>query len=161
VRMRRLLWERRRRLAADGFENVRDANVHACPALGAVSVFRGAGRDCAVEGAGCRCQGGRAAAWEIAVDGLEGSCVANAATRCGKLEYRPSVAQWKAELMARRRRRRSSPADDRLREYVQERLCGRVSSPGRDCGAGTRNDAVEGPEQVAAPGSQVGDGVEP
>src|SRR4029079_8380155 len=26
----------------------------------------------------------------------------NAATRGGKLEYRPSVAQWKAELVARR-----------------------------------------------------------
>src|SRR3954449_6635232 len=33
----------------------------------------------------------------------------NAATRGGKLEYRASVAQWKAELVARRPRRPSSP----------------------------------------------------
>src|SRR3954453_17384521 len=31
----------------------------------------------------------------------------NAATRGGRLEYRASTAQWKAELMARRRSRRS------------------------------------------------------
>ena len=33
----------------------------------------------------------------------------NAATRSGKLDYRASVAQWKAELVARRRSQRSSP----------------------------------------------------
>jgi IS30 family transposase len=53
----------------------------------------------------------------------------NAATRGGKLEYRPSVAQWKAELMARRPKAAKLAGDDRLREYVQERLCGRVRRP--------------------------------
>src|SRR4051795_9971180 len=48
----------------------------------------------------------------------------NAATRGGKLEYRASVAQWKAELMARRPKTAKLVADDRLREYVQERLAG-------------------------------------
>jgi IS30 family transposase len=50
----------------------------------------------------------------------------NAATRGGKLEYRPSVAQWKAELMARRPKTAKLAADDRLRGYVQDRLAGKV-----------------------------------
>lgn len=53
----------------------------------------------------------------------------NAATRGGKLDYRPSVAQWKAELMARRPKTAKLAADDRLREYVQERLSGHVRRP--------------------------------
>ncbi len=50
----------------------------------------------------------------------------NAATRGGKLEYRASVAQWKAELMARRPKTAKLAADDRLRDYVQDRLAGQV-----------------------------------
>ena len=53
----------------------------------------------------------------------------NAATRGGKLEYRASVAQWKAELMARRPKTAKLVADDRLREYVQDRLAGQVRLP--------------------------------
>lgn len=54
----------------------------------------------------------------------------NAATRGGKLEYRASVAQWKAELMARRPKTAKLAADERLRDYVQERLAGQVRRPG-------------------------------
>jgi transposase-like protein len=50
----------------------------------------------------------------------------NAATRGGTLEYRASVAQWKAELIARRPKTARLVANDRLREYVQERLSGQV-----------------------------------
>ncbi len=53
----------------------------------------------------------------------------NAATRGGKLEYRASVAQWKAERMARRPKTAKLAADERLREYVQERLAGQVRRP--------------------------------
>jgi IS30 family transposase len=53
----------------------------------------------------------------------------NAATRGGKLDYRPSVAQWKAELMARRPKLAKLAENDRLREYVQERLAGHVRRP--------------------------------
>jgi IS30 family transposase len=53
----------------------------------------------------------------------------NVATRSGKLEYRASVAQWKAELMARRPKTAKLAADERLREYVQERLSGEVRRP--------------------------------
>src|SRR3954447_7941987 len=53
----------------------------------------------------------------------------NAATRGGKLEYRASVAQWKAELMARRPKTAKLAANEDLREYVQQRLCGEVRRP--------------------------------
>ncbi len=53
----------------------------------------------------------------------------NAATRGGKLEYRASVAQWKAELMACRPKTAKLAADERLREYVQDRLAGRIRRP--------------------------------
>jgi IS30 family transposase len=53
----------------------------------------------------------------------------NAATRGGRLEYRASVAQWKAELMARRANTAKLVANDRLREYVQQRLAGEVRRP--------------------------------
>ena len=45
----------------------------------------------------------------------------NAATRGGKLEYRASVAQWKAELFAKRPRAAKLTTNLRLREYVQDR----------------------------------------
>jgi IS30 family transposase len=53
----------------------------------------------------------------------------NAATRGGKLEYRASVAQWKAEMLARRPKTAKLVADPRLREYVQERLAGQIRRP--------------------------------
>jgi IS30 family transposase len=53
----------------------------------------------------------------------------NAATRGGKLEYRASVAQWKAELMARRPKTAKLVANERLRGYVQDRLAGAVREP--------------------------------
>jgi len=53
----------------------------------------------------------------------------NAATRGGKLEYRASVAQWKAELVARRPKPAKLATNDRLRDYVQDRLSGQVSKP--------------------------------
>jgi IS30 family transposase len=53
----------------------------------------------------------------------------NAATRGGKLEYRAWVAQWKAELVARRPKPAKLASNERLREYVQDRLSGRVRRP--------------------------------
>ncbi|WP_079026624.1 IS30 family transposase [Embleya scabrispora] len=53
----------------------------------------------------------------------------NAATRGGKLDYRASVAQWKAELVARRPKTAKLAGNERLREYVQDRLSGRVHRP--------------------------------
>jgi transposase, IS30 family len=53
----------------------------------------------------------------------------NAATRGGKLEYRASVAQWKAELLARRPKPAKLVENQRLRDYVQQRLAGRIRRP--------------------------------
>ena len=53
----------------------------------------------------------------------------NAATRGGKLDYRASVAQWKAELVARRPKTAKLVENERLREYVQERPSGRIRRP--------------------------------
>jgi hypothetical protein len=53
----------------------------------------------------------------------------NAATRGGKLDYRASVAQWKAELLARRPKTARLVVNEPLREYVQERLAGQVRLP--------------------------------
>src|ERR1700728_2841619 len=53
----------------------------------------------------------------------------NAATRGRKLEYRASVAQWKAELIARRPKTAKLAENERLREYVQERLSGEGRRP--------------------------------
>jgi IS30 family transposase len=50
----------------------------------------------------------------------------NAATRGGKLDYRASVAQWKADLVAQRPKTARLAANPQLREYVQERLSGQV-----------------------------------
>jgi IS30 family transposase len=50
----------------------------------------------------------------------------NAATRNGQLKYRAGVAQWKAELAARRPKTAKLVANERLRDYVQDRLAGKV-----------------------------------
>lgn len=51
----------------------------------------------------------------------------NAATRSGQIEYRATIAQWKAELQARRPKAAKLVSHDRLREYVQARLAGTIA----------------------------------
>lgn len=51
----------------------------------------------------------------------------NAATRGAKPEYRASVAQWKAELTAKRPKTAKLVTNPRLHAYVQERLSGQIS----------------------------------
>jgi IS30 family transposase len=53
----------------------------------------------------------------------------NVATRSGKLEYRASVAQWKADMGARRPKTAKLVTNPRLRAYVEERLTGQISRP--------------------------------
>ena len=50
----------------------------------------------------------------------------NAATRGGKIEYRASVAQWKADLVAHRPKTSKLVENPRLLDYVQDRLSGVV-----------------------------------
>lgn len=53
----------------------------------------------------------------------------NAATRGGGLEYRATTAQWHAERRAKRPKTAKLAANQALREYVQQRLSGRVQTP--------------------------------
>jgi IS30 family transposase len=62
----------------------------------------------------------------------------NASTRTYRLEYRATTAQWHAERRASRPKVAKLAANDRLREYVQERLAGTIARPD--------GDQVPGPE---------------
>jgi IS30 family transposase len=53
----------------------------------------------------------------------------NAATRGGKPVYRAVVAQWKAQQEAKRPKTAKLASNERLREYVQDRLAGNVRRP--------------------------------
>lgn len=50
----------------------------------------------------------------------------NASTRTNRLAYKASVAQWHAERRARRPKTAKLVGNERLREYVQDRLSGIV-----------------------------------
>lgn len=54
----------------------------------------------------------------------------NAATRSASRGYRASVAQWKAEKAARRPKPAKLATNERLRDYVQRKLCGAISDAG-------------------------------
>ena len=71
---------------------------------------------------------------------FHGELTRNAATRGGRLEYRASVAQWKAELVAKRPKPAKLVTNPRLRHYVQARLEGTVQDDdGRE---------IKGPRQA-------------
>jgi IS30 family transposase len=53
----------------------------------------------------------------------------NASSRSYYLEYRASVAQWHAERRARRPKVSKLAANERLRQYVQDRLAGEIRMP--------------------------------
>jgi IS30 family transposase len=53
----------------------------------------------------------------------------NAATRGGQLDYRATNAQWHADRRARRPKVSKFAANDRLRDYVQDRLAGAIARP--------------------------------
>ena len=53
----------------------------------------------------------------------------NAATRGGSLDYRASVAQWKAGMAAKRPKIAKLVANLRLHDYVEQRLAGQISRP--------------------------------
>lgn len=60
----------------------------------------------------------------------------NAATRCGKPEYRASVAQWKAQTAAKRPKPAKLVTNPQLKEYVQQRLSGQLQRPDGTLAAG-------------------------
>jgi transposase-like protein len=53
----------------------------------------------------------------------------NAATRGGRMEYRATTAQWHADRRAERPKVARLAANERLRDYVQQRLAGEVTRP--------------------------------
>ncbi len=53
----------------------------------------------------------------------------NAATRGGDFQYRATTAQWHAERNARRPKMAKLARNEPLRQYVQERLAGMITSP--------------------------------
>jgi IS30 family transposase len=53
----------------------------------------------------------------------------NASTRSNELAYRATTAQWHAERRASRPKVSKLTADDRLRDYVQDRLAGQIARP--------------------------------
>lgn len=68
----------------------------------------------------------------------------NVATRSGQLEYRASVAQWKAELVAKRPKSAKLVTNLKLCQYVQDRLAGKVhDAEGREI-AGPRQSPFMG-----------------
>lgn len=68
----------------------------------------------------------------------------NAATRNGKREYRAVVAQWKAQQAAKRPKASKLATNDRLREYVQDRLAGAVRGPDGSVVAGPKPPTWKG-----------------
>lgn len=68
----------------------------------------------------------------------------NAATRGGKLDYRASVAQWKADLLALRPKEAKLVTHQRLRKYVQERLSGQVRRPDGTLAQGPETERWKG-----------------
>src|SRR3712207_2800130 len=60
----------------------------------------------------------------------------NAATRSGRIEYRATVAQWKAQTAAQRPKTAKLASDPRLQEYVQARLSGQLQRPDETVAAG-------------------------
>ncbi len=71
----------------------------------------------------------------------------NAATRSGGFEYRATTAQWHADRSARRPKPAKLVMNATLRDYVQERLAGRIVSPS--------GDGIHGPS-VAWKGRRAG-----
>lgn len=60
----------------------------------------------------------------------------NAATRSGQLEYRATVAQWKAQTAARRPKPAKLVTNPRLKDYVQTRMSGQLQRPDGTVAAG-------------------------
>jgi len=62
----------------------------------------------------------------------------NAATRGGGFDYRATTAQWHADRAARRPKPSKLATQDALRQYVEDRLSGKIAGPD--------GEAVRGPE---------------
>ena len=68
----------------------------------------------------------------------------NASTRSHAVAYRATTAQWHSERRASRPKVSKLAANERLREYVQDRLAGRISRPDGEPAHGPRARAFAG-----------------
>lgn len=85
----------------------------------------------------------------------------NVSTRTYRLDYKASIAQWHTERRARRPKVAKLVTNDRLRQYVQDRLSGAIrTSNGKEV-AGPPGPQWKGPKQAAPRRSPVGHCVEP
>ena len=83
-----------------------------------------------------------------------GSCVATCRRGHIRPTIRASIAQWHAERRARRPKVAKLCGNDKLRDYVQERLSGPVKTP--TVVPSVHRATVEGKEQAASGGSPLG-----
>jgi IS30 family transposase len=60
----------------------------------------------------------------------------NAATRSNELTYRATTAQWHAERRASRPKVAKLASNDRLKDYVEDRLSGQIARPGGELVSG-------------------------
>ena len=84
----------------------------------------------------------------------------NASTRTYNLDYKASVAQWHAERRARRPKVAKLATNERLRDYVQERLSGEVRDSGRQQDSRPVGAEVEWQGQAAPRRPALGAGLE-
>ena len=68
----------------------------------------------------------------------------NASTRTYLADYKASTAQWHAELRARRPKTAKLLSNDRLREYVQQRLAGEIRTADGQLVAGPQGPRFKG-----------------
>ncbi|BEL07227.1 IS30-like element ISMsm8 family transposase [Actinoplanes sichuanensis] len=68
----------------------------------------------------------------------------NASTRAYHLDYKASTAQWHAERRARRPKAAKLLTNERLREYVQDRLAGEIRTPDGRVVAGPQGPQFKG-----------------
>lgn len=85
----------------------------------------------------------------------------NAAVRYGNSGYRASVAQWKADMAARRPKTAKLVANPGLRAYVAQRLSGRISRPDGTPRRGAAAAEVHRAQQAPPQGPTVVASVEP
>lgn len=84
----------------------------------------------------------------------------NAAVRYGSSGYRASVAQWKADLAARRPKVAKLVANAQLHAYVLERLSGQIRRPDGAVIAGPQATSIHREQQAAPRRPGMGAGVE-
>ena len=126
-----------------------------------VSVVPGAGGDRCAEGPGRRGAGDRPPAGPRSLDDLAGAASQRRDARWASWTTGRRSRSGRPSCWRRRPKTAKLVENERLREYVQERLSGQVRRPDGTPVERAGDGAVEGPEQAASSRPALGDGVEP